>query len=44
MARLLIRHAGLDDQQIAAFQTLLTPTLANVAGRTVGAIQPVPGF
>jgi L-asparaginase II len=44
MAALLVRYAGFDDSQIAAFQALLKPTITNVAGREVGAISPVLGF
>jgi len=40
MAALLIRYAGLDEGQIAAFQPLLKPTIPNVAGREVGRITP----
>lgn len=44
MAALLIRYAGLDEGEIAAFRALLMPPITNVAGREVGAISPVPGF
>jgi L-asparaginase II len=44
MAALLVRYAGFEEDEVAAFQMLLTPTIANVAGREVGAINPVPGF
>jgi len=44
MASLLMRHAGLDDGEQAAFQTLSRPAVTNVAGTPVGAIVAAPGF
>ncbi len=43
MAALLVRLAGLDAAQIAAFEALRHPTLTNVAGRAIGEIRPAPG-
>jgi L-asparaginase II len=44
MATLLIRHADLDADQIAAFQALQRPSVTNVMGAVVGEMRPAPGF
>jgi L-asparaginase II len=44
MAALLLRYAGLDEEQRMRLQGLVAPPLYNVSGRQVGEITAVPGF
>jgi L-asparaginase II len=44
MGHLLLAHAGLDDAAREKVQALVTPTIANAAGLTVGGMAPAPAW
>lgn len=44
MGHLLLAHAGLDDAARAKVEALVTPTIGNAAGLTVGGMAPAPAW